>query len=78
SFEYGTYGETLIDEIRCMRTMILENQLYWSGASKPAKKKIELAFKELFAPTGIQWREKAVADADQAFQGILRAEGFFD
>jgi predicted deacylase len=33
-------------------------------------------FRELFAPVGHDWRRKALVDARQACEGILRAEGF--
>jgi hypothetical protein len=78
AFEYGTYGETVLDQIRCLRTMILENQAFHYGASENAGRQARRDFRELFAPTAEDWKRKAVADADQAFEGILRAEGFFN
>jgi hypothetical protein len=33
-------------------------------------------FDELFYPTEPSWFEKAQADARQAFEGILKAEGY--
>ena len=77
SFEFGTMGDSFFATLRSLRTMILENQMYWFGArNRKARKRIERDFQELFAPREERWRAKALADARQAFQGILRAEGF--
>ncbi len=77
SFEFGTYGHTLADNLRSMRSMILENQLYWYGARNESVRERVLAdFRALFAPEEDDWREKAVADARQAMEGILRGEEF--
>ncbi|MEW6716980.1 MAG: M14 family metallopeptidase [Chloroflexota bacterium] len=77
SFEFGTYGESDLAMIRNLRIVILENQLHWHGTSMlEVEKRVRYLFGELFAPQGADWRAKAVADADRAFQGILRSEGF--
>ena len=78
SFEFGTYGDSSLAAIRSLRTMILENQLHWSGTkSEEAKEKTRKEFRELYFPESEGWRAKAVADAKQAFQGILAAEGYW-
>ena len=77
SFEFGTFGESTTSQMRTLKAMILENQLYWYGASDHAvKQRVLDDFQELFFPQEEKWRRKAVADADQAFQGILNAEGY--
>ena len=77
SFEFGTFGESTTAQIRTLKTMIFENQFYWYGASDHAvKQRVLVDFQELFFPQEEKWRRKAVADADQAFQGILNAEGY--
>jgi hypothetical protein len=77
SFEFGTYGDSSFADIRSLRTMILENQLHWFGAkSKEDKEKTLKDFHELFYPESESWRAKALADAKQAFRGILTAEGY--
>lgn len=77
SFEFGTLGDSLLNTLRSMRAMILENQVYWHGAQNPTLRAyIGRDFRELFEPLEAKWRSKAVADARQAFEGILRAEGF--
>lgn len=77
SFEFGTLGDSLLDALRSLRTMILDGQVYWHGARNPLLRAyVARDFRELFDPPDEGWRRKAVADARQAFEGILRAEGF--
>jgi hypothetical protein len=77
SFEFGTYGNTLHGLIHSPRVMIHENRAYWHGAaSDETLARAKHGFEELFNPAARDWREKAVADADRAFTGILKAEGF--
>ena len=77
SFEFGTLGDTLYGLFQSPRVMIHENRAYWYGAQN--EKILAWAkhgFEELFHPAAKDWREKAVKDADQAFSGILNAEGY--
>lgn len=77
SFEFGTFGASTRARLRTLRAMVLENQLYWYGASSESTRaRVQREFEELFYPSEDRWRAKAVADADQAFLGILRAEGY--
>jgi hypothetical protein len=77
SFEFGTFGEKLTNRIRTLRAMVLENQLYWYGTENElTRERVRFEFEELFYPSEDQWRRKAIADADQAFRGILSAEGY--
>ena len=76
SFEFGTYGDSLLADLRDLRTMIFENRMYWNGVkNNRIREKVSQEFREFFFPAEMKWREKAVADADMAFQGILEAEG---
>ena len=50
--------------------------MYWYGADDSVRAHIARDFENLYAPRDEQWRAKAIADARQAFDGILRAEGF--
>jgi len=73
-FEFGTFGDSLLARIRSLRTMIFENQLHWHGAqSDSAAERVRAEFEELYFPVEMKWREKALADGRQAFEGILRA-----
>lgn len=78
AFEYGTYGDSFRAALRSMRTMIFENRAFCQGApGLRTQARVGRAIGELFAPEDDNWRAKAVADADQAFEGILKAEGFW-
>ncbi len=77
AFEFGTFGDTLPAALRSLRAMVWENQLHWHGAATAeAQAAVAEEFRELFEPSEPGWRIKAVADANEAFAGILRAEGF--
>jgi hypothetical protein len=77
SFEFGTLGNTLHGLFHSPRVMIHENRAYWYGTgNEKIHAHAKQDFEELFHPAAEDWREKAVADADQAFAGILKAEGY--
>ena len=77
SFEFGTLGDTLYGLFQSPRVMIHENRAYWHGArNAKVMAWAKYGFEELFHPAAKDWREKAVKDADQAFKGILKAEGY--
>jgi len=77
SFEFGTLGNILYGLLHSPRVMIHENRAYWHGAgNERIHAQARHGFEELFHPVAKDWREKAVADADQAFTGILKAEGY--
>jgi len=73
-FEFGTFGDSLPALIRSLRITILENQLRHYGAvSHKTESQVRAEYEELFFPSEQTWREKALADCRQAFQGILAA-----
>jgi hypothetical protein len=77
SFEFGTVGVEALGLVHCPPAMVHENHLFWHGTTRnPIRIRIKNDFEELFNPSAIDWRTKAIADADQAFEGILRAEGY--
>lgn len=77
SFEFGTLGDTLYGLFQSPRVMIHENRAYWHGTkSENLLSSAKHRFEELFYPEAKDWREKAVKDADKAFSGILKAEGY--
>ncbi len=77
AFEFGTFGAGHWENYRSMRAMVLENQLYWHGAASPRDARwIRREFLESFSPLEVKWREKAIADAEQAMQAILKMVGF--
>jgi hypothetical protein len=77
AFEFGTYGDSLWQGIRSLRTTVLENTLRHFGGSEAARKWTLREYDELFLPSDPKWREKAAHDARQAFDGIFSTEGFF-
>lgn len=73
-FEFGTFGSSLTARIRSLRAMVFENQFHWHGAkSEKAVQQIRKEFEELYFPSETKWRQKALADGRQAFDGILCA-----
>jgi hypothetical protein len=77
AFEFGTLGDSLPALLRGLRTMIWENQVHQFGTQDARLRQIvQREFQALFAPSNAHWRHKAIADARQALEGILRAEGF--
>jgi len=77
AYEFGTLGDTLYGLFQSPRVMIHENRVYWYGAkNEKLLTKAKYGFEELFFPEAKDWREKAVKDGDQAFEGILKAEGY--
>lgn len=78
AFEFGTYGNSWLAELRDLRVTILENQLYWYGShSDKTRAWIRREYEQLYFPGEAKWRAKAIIDSRRAFEGILRAEGFF-
>lgn len=76
TFEFGTYGDSLWQRIHSLRTTVLEHTLRWFGGSDSAKAWVQKEYDELFLPAEEKWREKAQADASQAFDGIFAAYRF--
>ncbi len=76
TFEFGTLGDSTLASLRSLQTLILANQMRWHGAPAEARRQIEADFRDLFFPQEAAWQEKAAADARQAFEGILGAEGY--
>lgn len=77
-FEFGTFGDSLPALIRSLRITILENQLRHRGViSLQTEEQIRAEYQELFFPSEPKWREKALADCRQAFEGIFTAYSVF-
>ena len=77
SFEFGTFGDSILALARSLRAMVLENQAHHYGArSEAAARWVRREFTALYRPDDARWWGKAGADARQAFEGILHAEGF--
>ncbi len=77
AFEFGTYGEGILKEIKSLRTMIYENQIVQHGSSSAELQAyMRKEFLEMYFPRSSRWREKAILDCKQAFSGVLSAEGY--
>lgn len=77
AFEFGTFGDSTLALARSLRAMVIENQLHHYGAqSEAAARWVRREFTALYRPDDARWWDKAEADARQALEGILRAEGF--
>ena len=77
AFEFGTYGDSLLQGIHSLRTTVLENALRWHGGGGAVRAWMQQEYDELFMPSDPKWWRKAQADARQGFEGILCAEGYF-
>jgi len=72
SFEFGTFGHSLLAEIRSLRASVLQNQLEVCGvANRAAGERMRREYREQYYPSDPAWREKALRDARQAFRGVL-------
>src|SRR5688572_12942241 len=71
AFEFGTYGDSLWQGIRSLRTTVLEHTLRWFGGGDLVKAWVKKEYDELFLPAEASWWEKAKIDARQAFDGIV-------
>ena len=77
AFEFGTYGEGILKEIKSLRTMIYENQTAQHGSSSAKLDAyMRKEFLEMYFPYSSRWREKAILDCRQAYSGVLSAEGY--
>ena len=71
-FEFGTFGDSVPARIRSLRAMVFENQLHWHGArNEKVAEQVRKEFDEFYFPSETKWREKALADGRQAFEGML-------
>ncbi|MBA4419814.1 MAG: hypothetical protein C0391_01570 [Anaerolinea sp.] len=79
TFEFGTYGDSLLDGIRSLAVMVFEMQARCFGVkSVDSGRWIERKFDDLYDIRDEKWVNKALADARQAFEGILKAEGYWE
>jgi hypothetical protein len=79
SFEFGTFGDSPPASLRSLHAMILENQAYWTSPPAPeVQSAVDEEFTSLFAPSSSTWRSRAMQDARQAIQGILKARGYLE
>jgi hypothetical protein len=78
AFEFGTYGDSLVDGARSLLTTIIGNQLVILGSSAANRVWVEHDYEELYFPSKENWIEIAVTIGKQAFRNILKAEKFIN
>ena len=71
-FEFGTLGDDFLRSIQSMKYTIDENRNHWfPTSSKLTQKILDQRYMEMFFPSELKWREKAVNDFLQATTGVL-------
>lgn len=74
-FEFGTIGDGFWDTVQSMKYTVEENQNHWHPSKNGITNEvIKERYYELFYPTEMEWREKAVADFVEGCQGVLNAK----
>lgn len=76
AFEFGTYGNGLLQGARSLLTTITANQLFNYQTSLNSIHWISRDYDELYFPSEPTWLDAAIKNGRQAFKGILEAEGF--
>jgi len=73
AFEFGTVGGQTMNAVWALQTMIFENQAYHHGTGIGAEMdEIKHDLMEMFCPSQDTWRETALENARQAFNGIFK------
>ena len=77
-FEFGTFGDSILAQIRIGRAFMMENRMFQFGTkSEAARHAVKNEYEEMYFPVETKWREKAIQDCRQAFEGIFSAYGIF-
>jgi len=76
AFEFGTYGEGILQGARSLLTTIAANQLLNNQSPHNSKYWVKRDYDELYFPSEPAWLEAAINNGRRAFSGILEAEGY--
>jgi len=76
AFEFGTYGEGIINEARSLTTTIAANQLLFHGNSTTNDQWVTKDYLELYFPSKSKWLSCAISNGRKAFHSKLSTEGF--
>lgn len=68
--EFGTYGDSILQAARSLRSTIVKNQLNQFGGSPEAAEWVKGEFRELYLPSDPAWLVKALADVRCVFNAI--------
>ena len=75
-FEYGTFGDDLIGQLKSLNALVLENRAWYYGTkNENVKAKIDELFRAMFFPDDTQWQTSFEKDTRAALNGILK---YFD
>ena len=74
-FEFGTIGDSFIDSILSLKYTVDENrQHFYPTTNKITAEVVRQNYMELFYPTEMEWRMKAISDFKDAANGVLGAK----
>ena len=74
-FEFGTIGDSFIDNIMSLKYTVDENRNHWYPTNnKTSAEIVRENYYELFYPTETAWREKTIEDFTTAALGVLSAK----
>ena len=77
ALEFGTLGYGTAAQLRSLRALMLENQMFHHGAASDAVAAwVRREFQALFAPEDPAWRARALEQARRALQALLRWAGY--
>lgn len=72
-FEFGCFGDSMLEEAKALWCLVANNRLRWFGAATDnASANIRRLWREAYLPSEPAWRAKAVADFEQAAACVLR------
>lgn len=72
TLEYGTLGSRLVEQLRSLNRMILENQGFHHGfESARIQKEVQQSFADLFNPPEESWRAEVMEKADLFFTQLI-------
>lgn len=72
-FEFGTIGEGFLDQLKSLRIMLFENDVFHlHGPTEKIYQKVKEEFEALYMPDEEKWQQKVLMDFAQAMKGILK------
>ncbi len=76
AFEFGTYGNNLLQGARSLLTTIAGNQVLFNHTPQFTPTWVNRDYDELYFPSEPAWLESAINNGRQAFRGVLEGEGY--
>ena len=71
-FEFGTFGDSLLNSLKSLKAMIFENSSYFISQKTNMNTYIKNLIKEQFMPSESKWKQKAYMDFKLAISGIIQ------